>query len=88
MIRYFNRKCCKYKNKRAKGAKLNLYIRHLRHGFWFSTEKALAIKNLRQSSGGRVGIVLTTLNMSSEVPGFDPRHLQIAFVRNPCTTQH
>ena len=32
-----------------------------------------------RSSGGRVGLVLTTLNISSEVPGFDPRHLQTAF---------
>ena len=32
-----------------------------------------------RSSGGRVGLVLTTLNMSSEVPGFDFRHLQTAF---------
>ena len=33
------------------------------------------------------GLALMTLSMSSEVPGFDPRHLQTAFVRNPCTTQ-
>ena len=32
-----------------------------------------------RSSGGRVGVVLTTLNMSSEVPGFDPCHLQTTF---------
>ena len=34
------------------------------------------------------GLALTTLSTSSEVPGFDTRHLQTAFVRNPCSTQH
>ena len=36
-----------------------------------------------RSSGSLVGLVLTTLDMSSEVPGFNPHHLQTAFVRNP-----
>ena len=27
-----------------------------------------------------MGLVLTTLNMSSEVPGFDPRHLHTDFI--------
>ena len=30
-------------------------------------------------SGGRAVLVVATLNMSSEVPGFDPRHLQTDF---------
>ena len=28
-----------------------------------------------------MGLVLTTLNMSSEVPGFDPRHLHTDFIQ-------
>ena len=34
---------------------------------------------LCRCSGSRVGLVLTTLSMSSEVPGFNPRHLQTDF---------